>query len=361
MTSPPTTPLLRGEESQNPNSLQNGATPLLEVVDLQKYFPIRTGFFRKVTGHVKAVDGVSFAVYPGETLGVVGESGCGKTTVGRCLLRLIEPTDGSVKLTVKGKTYSILDLKPAELKAIRPHIQMVFQDPQASLNARMTIRDIVAEPLVVNKICSGSEIDDRVNELLKAVGLRPEAMRRYPHAFSGGQRQRVGIARALALKPELIVADEPVSALDVSVQAQVLNLLVDLRRNFGLSYIFVAHDLGVVEHISDRVAVMYLGRIVEIAPTETLFNTPKHPYTEALLSAVPVADPRAQSKRQRIRLMGDVPSPANPPKGCRFHPRCRYAKEICSQQDPPLIRLDNGSSAACHFARELKLQGVELG
>ncbi len=333
--------------------------PLLEVTDLKKYFPIRTGFFRKVTGYVKAVDGVSFEVFPGETLGVVGESGCGKTTVGRCLLRLIEPTEGSIKLTVKGSTHSVLDLKPAELRAIRPHVQMVFQDPQASLNARMTVQDIVAEPLVVNKVLRGKALEERVSELLRAVGLRPEAMRRYPHAFSGGQRQRIGIARALALNPDLIIADEPVSALDVSVQAQVLNLLADLRKDFGLSYIFIAHDLGVVEHISDRVAVMYLGRIVEIGRTETLFANPKHPYTEALLSAVPVADPRAQKKRERIRLMGDVPSPANPPHGCRFHPRCRYAQDICAKDDPPLIPLSNGTSAACHFANELNLQGVE--
>ena len=343
----------------NPPSL-GGTTPLLEVRDLQKYFPIRTGFFRKVTGAVKAVDGVSFDIFPGETLGVVGESGCGKTTVGRSLLRLIEPTGGTVKLTVGGKTHSLLDLDNAGLRAIRPHIQMIFQDPQASLNARMTVQDIVAEPLSVNKVLSGKALEARVTELLQAVGLRPDAMRRYPHAFSGGQRQRIGIARALALKPELIVADEPVSALDVSVQAQVLNLLADLRKDFGLSYLFVAHDLGVVEHISDRVAVMYLGRIVEIGRTETLFADPKHPYTEALLSAVPVADPRAQKKRERIRLMGDVPSPANPPQGCRFHPRCRYAQEICSKVDPPLIQLENGTSAACHFAETLELQGVQI-
>jgi peptide/nickel transport system ATP-binding protein len=334
-------------------------TPLLEVQDLQKHFPIRTGFFRKITGAVKAVDGVSFQVMPGETLGVVGESGCGKTTVGRCLMRLIEPTAGTVRLTVDGKTHSLLDLSPVELKRLRPHIQMVFQDPQASLNSRMTVQDIVAEPLIVNNVAKGKEAYARVAELLKAVGLRPEAMRRYPHAFSGGQRQRIGIARALALHPKLIIADEPVSALDVSVQAQVLNLLADLRKDLGLSYIFIAHDLGVVEHISDRVAVMYLGRIVEIGATERLFANPKHPYTEALLSAVPVADPAAQKQRQRIRLKGDVPSPANPPKGCRFHPRCRYAQPICSEQDPPLRNLPDGTSAACHFAGELNLQGVE--
>jgi peptide/nickel transport system ATP-binding protein len=239
-------------------------------------------------------------------------------------------------------------------------MQMVFQDPQSSLNSRMTVGDIIAEPLVVNRVCRGKELNDRIVSLLEAVGLRANDTRRYPHAFSGGQRQRIGIARALALRPDLIVADEPVSALDVSVQAQILNLLADLREQFHLSYIFIAHDLGVVEHISDRVAVMYLGQIVEIGETKRLFAFPKHPYTEALLSAVPVADPKAQRARQRIRLGGDVPSPANPPSGCHFHPRCRYAQAICSQQEPPLRELEPGVFAACHFAETLKLQGVEI-
>jgi len=335
-------------------------TPLLKVENLRKYFPVRSGFLRKVTGQVQAVDDVSFTLAKGETLGVVGESGCGKTTVGRCLLRLIEPTGGHITLHSDNRDWSLLDLAPRELAQARPRLQMVFQDPQASLNPRMTVGDLIAEPLAINRVGTARERQERVAELLQAVGLRPDAVRRYPHAFSGGQRQRIGIARALALRPALIVADEPVSALDVSVQAQVLNLLADLRAQFGLSYIFIAHDLGVVEHISDRVAVMYLGRIVETGPTIALFNRPLHPYTEALLSAVPVADPRAQKQRQRIRLVGDVPSPANPPSGCRFHPRCRYAQPICTQEDPKLVEILPGQFAACHFAQELRLQGVEV-
>jgi peptide/nickel transport system ATP-binding protein len=341
--------------------LVNGSEPpLLKVENLRKYFPIRSGFLRKVTGQIQAVDNVSFTLARGETLGVVGESGCGKTTVGRCLLRLLQPTGGSVTLHAAGRDWSLLNLSSRELTQARPHLQMVFQDPQASLNPRMTVGDLVAEPLTINRVGTLRERQERAAELIQAVGLRPDALRRYPHAFSGGQRQRIGIARALALRPALIVADEPVSALDVSVQAQVLNLLTDLRAQFGLSYVFIAHDLGVVEHISDRVAVMYLGRIVEIGPTVALFARPRHPYTEALLSAVPVADPRAQKQRQRIRLVGDVPSPANPPSGCRFHPRCRYAQPICRQEDPPLIEVVPEQFAACHFGQELSLQGVEV-
>jgi len=336
--------------------------PLLEVDDLTKHFPIRRGLLKRMVGTVKAVDGVSFWLRRGETLGLVGESGCGKTTVGRCLLRLIEPTSGRITLNLdpdgKAQRLSLIDLDSRALKRVRPHMQMIFQDPQASLNSRMTVGDIIAEPLVVNRACRGKDLTDRIVTLLEQVGLRGQDMRRYPHAFSGGQRQRIGIARALALRPALIIADEPVSALDVSVQSQILNLMADLREQYGLSYLFIAHDLGVVEHISDRVAVMYLGRIVETGPTARLFTAPLHPYTEALLSAVPVANPRIQHSRERIRLQGDVPSPANPPRGCHFHPRCRYARDICAQEKPPLQEIAPAVHVACHFARELQLRGV---
>jgi peptide/nickel transport system ATP-binding protein len=331
---------------------------LLEVEELRKYFPIRRGLLKRVVGQVKAVDGVSFSLRRGETLGLVGESGCGKTTVGRSLLRLIEPSGGRVFFHGGGQTTDLLSLAPRALRRTRPRLQMIFQDPHASLSPRMTVGDIIAEPLLVNRVAHGAELTDRVAELLREVGLRPGDARRYPHAFSGGQRQRIGIARALALRPDLVVADEPVSALDVSVQAQVLNLLAELKDRLGLSYLFIAHDLSVVEHISDRVAVMYLGRIVEVADAAGLYRRPMHPYTEALLSAVPVADPRAQRRRERIRLQGDVPSPADPPSGCHFHPRCRYAQPICANQEPPLLQVD-GAWVACHFAGELSLQGVE--
>ncbi|MCB0141397.1 MAG: dipeptide ABC transporter ATP-binding protein [Caldilineaceae bacterium] len=330
---------------------------ILEVQDLKKHFPIKRGFFNKVVGRVKAVDGVSFQVPTGTTLGLVGESGCGKTTTSRCILRAINPTSG--KVIFHDETLGAVDVATADkatLRQLRLNMQLIFQDPFSSLNPRMTLLDIVGEPLIINRVARGRAVEERVAELLARVGLRPEYMRRYPHAFSGGQRQRIGIARALALNPRLVVADEPVSALDVSIQAQTLNLLQDLQAEFNLSYIFVAHDLSVVQHISDNVAVMYVGRLVEYATNEELFFNPKHPYTEALLSSVRRPDPL--SKRERIVLEGDVPDPAHPPTGCYFHPRCRYAKDICQSETPPLLEVTPGHVAACHFASELTLQGV---
>ena len=330
---------------------------LLQVKNLRKYFPIQKGILQRTVGYVKAVDGISFDVQRGETLGLVGESGCGKTTAGRCILRLIPPTSGS--FAFGEEQVDLAKLTHSEMRPFRRRIQMIFQDPHASLNPRMTVADIVAEPMRVNRTEKGSALQDRIVELLESVGLKSQDMRRYPHAFSGGQRQRIGIARALALQPELIVADEPVSALDVSVQAQILNLLAELREKFQLSYIFIAHDLSVVEHISDRVAVMYLGKIVEISDAETLYQSPKHPYTEALISAVPLPDPSAQRKREHIRLEGDVPDPSNPPTGCYFHPRCRYATDICRQETPELQEVVPGVQVACHLSDTLTLQGVE--
>lgn len=330
---------------------------LLQVKDLKKHFPIHGGLLRRVVGQVKAVDGVSFYIKKGETLGLVGESGCGKSTTGRTVMRLLEPTGGSVIFDDPelGKV-EVPKLSQSELHKIRPNLQIIFQDPFSSLDPRMTVGRIVAEPLVINKIASGQALRDRVAELLTVVGLRPEHASRYPHAFSGGQRQRIGIARALALSPKLIICDEPVSALDVSIQAQVLNLLEDLQKQFDLTYLFVAHDLSVVEHISDRVAVMYVGYLVEMASTDALYFNPKHPYTEALLAAIPKADPR--NRHRPIRLPGDVPSPANPPSGCYFHPRCRYAQDICKQERPPLRDVGGEHWVACHFAETLQLTGV---
>ena len=319
------------------------AETLLEVTNLKKYFPIKGGVFSKTVGFVYAVDDVSFTVDKGETLGLVGESGCGKSTTGRSILRLIEPTDGTV--TFEGQDVTALDKNA--MRALRREMQIIFQDPYASLNPRMTVGSIVGEPLEIHKIARGREKTDRVASLLQKVGLRAEDMRKYPHEFSGGQRQRIGIARALALNPKLIVCDEPVSALDVSIQAQVINLLEDLQEEFGLSYLFIAHNLNVVEHISNRVAVMYLGQIVELASDTDLYNDAQHPYTEALLSAVPIPDPTV--KKKRIILQGDVPSPIDPPSGCHFHTRCMYKEKICEEEAPEFKHIGGGHWVACHF------------
>ena len=329
---------------------------LLEVHNLKKYFPIEKGLLRRVIGQVRAVDDVSLSIPAGKTLGLVGESGCGKTTLGRCVIRAIEPTTGQVLLRIDGREADITELDAKELRATRRHMQMVFQDPYASLDPRKTILDIVGEPLRVNKIAKGEDLEQRVRQLVDLVGLDVKYLKRYPHAFSGGQRQRIGIARALSLHPSLIVCDEPVSALDVSVQAQILNLLQDLQEEFSLTYLFIAHDLSVIQHISDQVAVMYVGKIVEQAETEELFLNPKHPYTEALLSAIPSPDP--DSLLDEITLEGEVPSPANPPSGCYFHPRCKYAQQICQEDIPPLLEVSPDHYAACHFAEELTLHGV---
>ena len=332
--------------------------PLLRVAGLQKFFPIRKGFLRRTVGHVRAVDGVNFHIDEGETLGLVGESGCGKTTTARCILRAIEPTGGEIFLRRgDGAVVEMGGLRPAELRALRREMQMIFQDPFTSLNPRMTLLDLVGEPLLVHGMKSRLEREERVADLLRRVGLRPEYMRRFPHAFSGGERQRIGIARALALQPRLVVADEPVSALDVSVQAQILNLLFDLQADFRLTYLFVAHDLSVVRYISNRVAVMYVGRMVELAETEELFKTPKHPYTAALLSAVPEPDPRTRSRR--IVLQGEVANPAAPPSGCYFHPRCPHAIDVCRKETPAWLEISRGHFVGCHRARELQLAGVE--
>ncbi|HHX45456.1 MAG TPA: dipeptide ABC transporter ATP-binding protein [Chloroflexi bacterium] len=341
------------------NGAGNGAEPqvLLSVQNLRKYFPIRRGFFRQTVGHVRAVDDISFQIHRGETLALVGESGCGKTTTARCIVRALNATSGQIMFCTRdGRTVDIASVPRNELRPLRREMQMIFQDPFSSLNPRMSLLDIVGEPLLVNNVGSREERVDRVAELLKLVGLRPEYMQRYPHAFSGGERQRIGIARALALNPSLVIADEPVSALDVSVQAQILNLLLRLQTELGLTYLFVAHDLSVVKHISERVAVMYVGHIVELAESEELFSAPMHPYTEALLSAVPRPDPRLRS--ERILLAGDVADPANPPSGCYFHPRCRYATEQCKVEAPTLHEVEPGHHVACHRARELDLVGV---
>ena len=322
---------------------------LIEVENLVKYFPVRTGIFSKISAWVKAVDGVTFNIKRGETLGLVGESGCGKTTTGRCIIRLIEPTSG--KIMYNGE--DLLTATTEGLLKLRKEMQIIFQDPFASLNPRMNVGRIIGEGLAIQKKYSKSEIQDRVIDLLKKVGLEVDHIKRYPHEFSGGQRQRIGIARALAVNPKFIVCDEPVSALDVSIQSQILNLLDRLQEEFGLTYLFIAHDLSVVEHVSDKVAVMYLGKIVEVAFRDELYENPLHPYTQALLSAVPVPDPRVKIKR--IILKGDVPSPVNVPPGCNFHTRCMYRKDICSKEIPVLEDMGNEHIIACHFAGKLKL------
>jgi peptide/nickel transport system ATP-binding protein len=335
----------------------SGERTILDISDLKMHFPVKRNLLGHVTKSVKAVDGVSLAVRAGETVGLVGESGCGKTTLGRCIIRTYQPSGGHIFYRPDdGAQVDLAQLKRQELMPYRRQIRMTFQDPYSSLNPRMTVLDIVGEPLRIHGMAKGKALEERVAALLQRVGLRPEYMRRYPHAFSGGQRQRIGLARALATDPHLIVADEAVSALDVSVRAQVLKLMQALQRDFHLTYLFISHDLSVVEYIADRVAVMYVGKLVEVANTGELYHQPKHPYTEALLSAVPKPDPRLRS--QRIILQGDIPDPSNPPSGCYFHPRCRYAQERCSTETPHLHDTGRGHIVACHFAEELALHGV---
>lgn len=332
---------------------------LLEVKDLKKHFPIHKGLFKRVVGHVKAVDGVSFTVNEGETLGLVGESGCGKTTVGRMIMGAYRPTSGHIWFQPPNgePRVDLASIDPSDMKPLRRHIQMVFQDPFASLNPRMTVRQILTEPLIVNKIARGREIEDRARELIELVGLKPLHLNRYPHAFSGGQRQRISIARAMALYPKLLVADEPTSALDVSVQAQIVNLALEIQAKLGLAYLFISHDLGLVRHFSKRIVLMYVGRVAEYGPSETLFARPRHPYTEALLSNVPTTHPELMGRK--IILKGDPADPVNPPPGCPFHPRCLYAEDACTHIVPPLEEVEPGHLAACHFSKTLHLTGCD--
>ena len=329
--------------------MTNEEQALVQVINLKKYFPIYRGaVLQRHVGDIKAVDGVSFDIYPGETLGLVGESGCGKTTTGRTILQLYEPTDGQIVF----EGVDLTTLKENDLRRMRSHMQMIFQDPYASLNPRMTVGSIISAPLEVHKVARGKEKRERVDELLELVGLNPEFVNRYPHEFSGGQRQRIGIARALALSPDLIICDEPISSLDVSIQAQVVNLLEDLQEQLGLTYLFIAHDLSMVRHISDRMAVMYLGKIVELADRDEIYLHPLHPYTQALMSAVPVPDPDIAETRHRIILEGDIPSPANPPVGCNFNTRCPIAREICFQEEPLYREIKGKHWTACHFSED---------
>ena len=332
-------------------SQENGKEVFIEVRNLKKHFPIMRGVLRRQVGAVKAVDGVSFDIYKGETLGLVGESGCGKSTTGRSILQLLTPTDGQVHF----KGQDLTKLGQNELRKARRHMQMIFQDPYASLNPRMTVGNIISEPLEIHNIGDAASRKERVKELLKIVGLNPYFINRYPHEFSGGQRQRIGVARALATNPDFIVADEPISALDVSIQAQVVNLLDDLKAELGLTYLFIAHDLSMIRYISDRVAVMYLGKVVELSEKDQVFDHALHPYTQALLSAIPIPDPEKEEKRQRLILEGGVPSPANPPSGCHFHPRCSYATDICHEVDPEFRNMSKNGTAhwvACHHAEQ---------
>jgi peptide/nickel transport system ATP-binding protein len=356
------------KQSLSPNGAttsahMENAENLLEVRDLQMYFPLRKGLFSQVTSHVKAVDGVSFDIKRGETLGLVGESGCGKSTIGRCIVRAYQVTGGQMLYRQEnGEVDNLANLQGDALRRLRKDIRMIFQDPYSSLNPRMTVFDNISEALQVNSTLSRSEIRDRVAYLLQRVGLRPEYILRYPHAFSGGERQRIVIARALVTNPRLIVADEAVSGLDVSVRAQILNLLEELQEEFQLTYLFISHDLSVIRHICDRVAVMYVGKLVETATIDDVYRHPKHPYTEALLSSVPIPDPRLRGSRDRINLTGDVADPSNPPGGCYFHPRCAYVQDKCSHQEPALLGMKGSGGkerfAACHFADSLTLSGV---